>query len=85
MINFELHSAETSSTYKFKQELKFIIFKVLLEMREVIETFSTRHFLGIKEEPSDSKEKNQLQNLVESIAQMKEKNQKIRTQFMQSE
>ena len=42
MLNNELHDNATAKKYKFSQELKFIVFKLLLEMREVIEIFSTR-------------------------------------------
>ena len=50
MVNFELHDEEQNITQKphqFNEELKFIVFQLVMEMREVIEIFSTKDFLGI--------------------------------------
>ena len=52
MVHFELYDSEdvqrlTQKPYKFRRELRFIIFKIVTEMREVIETFSTKEFLNV--------------------------------------
>jgi len=51
LINNELHEFEeqniTQAPYSFQDELGYLVLRLLMEMREVIETFSTREFLGL--------------------------------------
>ena len=49
MVHLELNDPEklTQKPYQFKRELKFIVFKIVTEMRVVIETFSTQEFLDL--------------------------------------
>lgn len=88
MVNFELHNAEqniTSKPYEHRLELRYIVYKLVMEIREVIEIFSTRKFLGISA-AKDSDEQciqNQIETqeheqLFQSILNLKEKNQSIR-------
>jgi hypothetical protein len=58
MVHFELYDLNdrlTQKPYEFTSELKFMIFKIVTEMREVIETFSTKEFLNIPSEGADQK------------------------------
>jgi len=58
MVHFELYDLNdrlTQAPYQFTSELKFMIFKIVTEMREVIETFSTKQFLNIPSEAADQK------------------------------
>lgn len=58
MVHLELNDPEklTQKPYQYCRELKFIIFKIVTEMRVVIETFSTKEFLELV---SQDKEKNE--------------------------
>ena len=50
MVNYELHEQEdklTQRPYLFRFELKYIIYKLIGEIGEVIKAFSTSQFLGI--------------------------------------
>lgn len=96
LIDSELHEFEeqnlTQAPYKFTQELGYLVLRLLMEIREVLETFCTKEFLGLSDakesgEPAstvqgqiESKEHDQL---VQSILDLKERNLVIRSKLQQ--
>ena len=89
MVKFELHDYKLfQKPYENALEIKVLVLKIVQEIHEVIETFTTRDFLGMSVNKSSNGVDNQIENqeheeLLSSIQNLKEKNAFIRAQYHQ--
>ena len=68
MINHEVEQRDTQRPYPYSDELYFIIFKIVIEVKEVIQTFTTKSFLGIQNDENKDHDE-----MIESIVNFKKK------------
>jgi hypothetical protein len=63
MIKFELHDQKLfQKPYENALEIKVLVLKIVQEIHEVIETFTTRDFLGMSVNQSSNEVGHQIEN-----------------------